>query len=310
MLISAYDGARGRPAEAGPVTEASVRPGPETGPRTRTGTRPLRGSAPPDRPGAAPPLAPSAGRGTRLSRRMGAVLALRDRLPLWLRLRCGLEPKTFAALAVVLVGAAVLATMHFWTVRPQPVRAPELMKGGEAVSADVREPSSSDAAAPPMGTGPGQPAAAEAGGRIVVDVSGKVRWPGVRSLPVGSRVTDALKAAGGVREGTDVTGINRARVLMDGEQVVVGPVAVQPGSGTPGGGGGTPAGPPGATVPVSLNTASAEQLETLPGVGPVLAQHIVDYRTEHGGYRSVGELRQVRGIGDRRFADLEPLVRP
>ncbi|MFI8432813.1 helix-hairpin-helix domain-containing protein [Streptomyces sp. NPDC079020] len=239
---------------------------------------------------------------------MEAVLALRDRLPLWLRLRCGLEPKTFAALAVVLVGAAVLAAVHFWSVRPQPVRAPELMKGGEAVSAAVREPSGPGSAAPPVGRDPGRPAAADTG-RIVVDVSGKVRWPGVRSLPVGSRVTDALKAAGGVREGTDVTGINRARVLMDGEQVVVGPVAVQPGSGTPGGGGGTPAGPPGATAPVSLNTASAEQLETLPGVGPVLARHIVDYRTEHGGFRSVDELREVKGIGDRRFADLEPLVR-
>lgn len=66
----------------------------------------------------------------------------------------------------------------------------------------------------------------------------------------------------------------------------------------------------GQPAPVSLTTATVEQLETLPGVGPVLAQHIVDYRTEHGGYRSVDELREVNGIGDRRFADLRPLVRP
>jgi competence protein ComEA len=65
---------------------------------------------------------------------------------------------------------------------------------------------------------------------------------------------------------------------------------------------------PGA--PVSLNTATADQLNTLPGVGPVLAQHIIDYRTQHGGFRSVDELRQVNGIGDRRFADLRELVRP
>ncbi|SCE03755.1 competence protein ComEA [Streptomyces sp. DvalAA-43] len=96
---------------------------------------------------------------------------------------------------------------------------------------------------------------------------------------------------------------------MDGEQIVVGvppgPSAVGgAGALAPGGGGGSPAGP------VSLNTATVEQLETLPGVGPVLAQHIVDYRAQHGGFRSIDELREVNGIGDRRFADLQPLVGP
>ncbi|NEC19807.1 ComEA family DNA-binding protein, partial [Streptomyces parvus] len=86
-------------------------------------------------------------------------------------------------------------------------------------------------------------------------------------------------------------------------------------AGAPGGGGvgAGPAGAPGGagpSVPLSLNSATAEQLETLPGVGPVLAQHMIDYRTEHNGFRSVDELRQVTGIGDRRFADLRPLVRP
>ncbi|MFD9199510.1 ComEA family DNA-binding protein, partial [Streptomyces anthocyanicus] len=70
------------------------------------------------------------------------------------------------------------------------------------------------------------------------------------------------------------------------------------------GGGGAPG------TPVSLNTATVEQLDTLPGVGPVLAQHIIDYRTQHGGFRSVDELREVNGIGERRFADLRDLVRP
>ncbi|WP_261994873.1 ComEA family DNA-binding protein, partial [Streptomyces sp. ME109] len=75
---------------------------------------------------------------------------------------------------------------------------------------------------------------------------------------------------------------------------------------------GPPARPPGGapTAPVSLNTATVDQLDTLPGVGPVLARHIVEYRTEHGGFRSVDELREVNGIGDRRFADLQNLVRP
>ncbi|WP_420719543.1 ComEA family DNA-binding protein [Streptomyces sp. NRRL S-481] len=78
----------------------------------------------------------------------------------------------------------------------------------------------------------------------------------------------------------------------------------------PGGTAGGAAGGAGRAAPVSLNTATADQLDTLPGVGPVLAQHIIDYRTQHGGFRSVDELREVNGIGDRRFADLRNLVRP
>ncbi|NED85407.1 helix-hairpin-helix domain-containing protein, partial [Streptomyces sp. SID11233] len=106
-----------------------------------------------------------------------------------------------------------------------------------------------------------------------------------------------------------------------GEQILVGAPPAPPGSvaagaaGAAGGAGGAGggAGPTGtgpATGPVSLSSATADQLETLPGVGPVLAQHIVDYRTQHGGFRSVDELHEVTGIGDRRFADLQPLVRP
>ncbi len=144
--------------------------------------------------------------------------------------------------------------------------------------------------------------------RIVVDVSGKVRDPGVRRLPAGSRVEDALAAAGGVRPGTDTTGLNRARVLVDGEQVVVGAPAQPPPAAGPGGGAGSGPGPgPG---PLSLGSATVAQLDGLPGVGPVLAQHIVDFRTARGGFRSVEELRQVDGIGERRFADLRRLVRP
>jgi competence protein ComEA len=147
-----------------------------------------------------------------------------------------------------------------------------------------------------------------AGAEIVVDVSGKVRRPGIHRLPAGSRVVDALNAAGGVRPGTDISGLNRARFLVDGEQVVVGAAAPAPGSGA----GGAPVGAAaaGPVAPVSLNSATVEQLDTLPGVGPVLAQHIVDYRMQHGGFRSVDELREVNGIGDRRFADLRNLVRP
>ncbi|MEV7721051.1 helix-hairpin-helix domain-containing protein [Streptomyces sp. NPDC088184] len=235
------------------------------------------------------------------------VPALRERIPVWLQLRCGLEPRTLAALAVVLVAAGVFAAMHFWSTRPHSVRAPDPVN--EAAHARTSTPTPPPDGAEAPEPSPGSPPATGPGGHIVVDVSGKVRRPGIRQLPSGARVADALRAAGGVREGADLTGLNRARVLMDGEQIVVGAPpgpSVVGGAGAlaPGGGGGSPAGP------VSLNTATVEQLETLPGVGPVLAQHIVDYRAQHGGFRSIDELREVNGIGDRRFADLQPLVGP
>ncbi len=140
-------------------------------------------------------------------------------------------------------------------------------------------------------------------------------------------------------DGADLRGLNRARLLVDGEQIAVdapgaGPGAVGQGAGlggVPGAGsgssasgagaaGGASSGSAGASVgtggtgagaaPVSLNSATAEQLDALPGVGPVLARHIIEYRTAHGGFTSVEQLRDVNGIGDRRFADLRPLVQP
>ncbi|MGW4200031.1 helix-hairpin-helix domain-containing protein [Streptomyces sp. NPDC004726] len=218
---------------------------------------------------------------------------------------------------MVPVVAAVFAAQHFWVGRPESVPAPARVAAHQGTPAPQ---------SPRPSTGPLSLSGAGAAARIVVDVGGKVRRPGVLRLPAGSRVADALTAAGGVKEGADLTGLNRARVLIDGEQVLVGvptppgfsgtgpaaPGAFAPGPGTErlrpqndgGAGGGLPAGP------LSLNAATAEQLDTLPGVGPVLAQHIVDYRTRNGGFRSVDELREVDGIGDRRFADLQTLVQP
>ncbi|WP_406458996.1 helix-hairpin-helix domain-containing protein [Streptomyces sp. NBC_00876] len=242
---------------------------------------------------------------------------MRERLPMWLQLRCGLEPRTLAALTVVLVAAAVFAGMHFRSARPEAVRAPDRV--GEAAHAPAPDP---EAVPDAGGAGtpepaPGPPPVTGPGGQIVVDVSGKVRRPGIHRLPSGARVADALRAAGGARPGVDLDGLNRARVLMDGEQIMVGaPPGPAAAAGTGGGAanttavGGTGTGTGPGTGPVSLSSATADQLDTLPGVGPVLAQHIVDYRTQHGGFRSVDELREVNGIGDRRFADLQPLVRP
>lgn len=215
-------------------------------------------------------------------------LALRERLPVWVQARCGVEPRTVAAVVVVLVVAVGFAGLRYWPGRPQPVTAPAVLGPGPVPSAQV-------SSAGPAG----------GGARIVVDVSGKVRDPGVRRLPSGSRVEDALAAAGGVRPGTDTTGLNRARVLVDGEQVLVGATA-QPAVGWPAPG----AGAGGGAGPLSLGSATVEQLDGLPGVGPVLARKIVDFRTARGGFRAVEELRQVDGIGERRFAELRKLVRP
>ncbi len=247
-------------------------------------------------------------------------LAVRDRLPLWVQSRCGIERRSLAALAVVLAVAAGGAGAYYWTGRPEQVRAPEVVAAarplpGTAASFPEPEGTSPTAAgsgprpAPAAGPSPGADAV------VVVDVGGKVRRPGVFTLPAGSRVTDALRAAGGIRPGTDLTGLNRARVLLDGEQVVVGlPAAAAGAAGSVvGGAAGAPGAAPGvpsAANPLSLNAATVEQLDALPGVGPVLARHIVEHRAEHGGFRSVAELRDVNGIGARRFAELEPLVRP
>ncbi|MGW3301413.1 helix-hairpin-helix domain-containing protein [Streptomyces rubiginosohelvolus] len=248
------------------------------------------------------------------SRARRLVSAVRERLPMWVRLRCGMAPRTPVVLGLVLLAAVAVATVHFWTVRPEAVRVPEPVADEAAAPALPPDPLRSGAPDPVSRQASGEPGGSGSG-QIVVDVSGKVHRPGVRRLPAGSRVEDALEAAGGVRAGTDVTGLNRARVLVDGEQVAVGlppglPVTGATGGGENGSGAAGVQGGAGPSVPLSLNTATAEQLETLPGVGPVLAQHMIDYRTENNGFRSVDELRQVNGIGDRRFADLQPLVRP
>ncbi|MGW2383046.1 helix-hairpin-helix domain-containing protein [Streptomyces sp. NPDC001658] len=236
-------------------------------------------------------------------------LALRERMPVWLQTRCGLERRGVLALSVLLLVAAVFAVQHFWSGRTEAVSAPEVVRAVRPYEEKGHEGDAAPGGAAGAVGAPGAPSAGgTAGAEIVVDVSGKVREPGVHRLPAGSRVTDALRAAGGVKSGTNTDGLNRARFLVDGEQVVVGgPAAVA----APGvGGSGGPATGLAPTAPVSLNTATVDQLDTLPGVGPVLAQHIIDYRTQHGGFRSVDELREVNGIGDRRFADLRNLVRP
>jgi competence protein ComEA len=148
----------------------------------------------------------------------------------------------------------------------------------------------------------GASAAPSARATLVVDVAGKVRRPGLVRTRQGARVADVLAAAGGALPGVDLSTLNLARRVADGEQILVGVGGPPPVAGTPVG--------PGVTGgQVDLNTATAAQLEELPGVGPVLAQRIVDWRTEHGRFSSVDELQEVSGVGEKKFADLRPHVR-
>ena len=180
----------------------------------------------------------------------------------------------------------------------------------------VSSPPSADLSAPSPALSPSSlPSDSDRGAAvIVVDVVGAVARPGVVRLSEGARVVDAISAAGGVLPGTETSALNLARLVADGEQVAVGIPAVAPGGATPGrpgdagGGGGatTFTSNPAADSPLDLNTASAEELEELPGVGPVLAGRIVDWRTRNGRFASVDELNEVSGIGDATFAELAP----
>lgn len=244
--------------------------------------RPVRGRGTMAGPGE-PPAA--AGRGAALSAWRRWRLAAGDH-----RVRLGLEPQAMGALAVVLVVAAGFAAHHYLTGRPQAVSP-----------APPAAASAASAASPAAGTSPSA--------TVVVDVTGEVREPGVYVLPSGARVADAIEKAGGTRPGTDIESLNRARPLVDGEQLVVGgatPPAAPAAPATPGPSGTAAAGA-GAGL-ISLNAATAEQLETLPGIGPVLAANILAYRDQRGGFTSVDQLLEVSGIGEARLADIRDHV--
>ncbi|MGW5582022.1 helix-hairpin-helix domain-containing protein [Micromonospora chokoriensis] len=188
------------------------------------------------------------------------------------------------ALAVVAVVVVLVAAGWAWRSRPQSEPVTPLVSESTA-AASVGDPSASGS------------------GELVVAVAGKVRKPGLVRLPAGSRLADAVQAAGGALPGVDVALLNPARKVTDGELIVVGVTPPPGGPAAPPGGGAAP-----ASGPLNLNTATLAQLDALPGVGPVLAQRILAHRDQHGGFTSVGDLRQVDGIGDARYEQLKDLV--
>jgi competence protein ComEA len=202
--------------------------------------------------------------------------------------RAGLSAVHLRVVATAAVAAGVLLTWWLLAERPR--------------TSDVDRPLEVSARADPTGA-PAAEGGAEDDGRVVVDVAGQVRRPGIVTLPAGSRVHEAIERAGGIKGALDQPTLNLARVLVDGEQILVGvdpPAAAVAGPGTGGTGG------PG--VAVNLNTATLEELDALPGVGPVTAQAILDWRTENGRFTSVDDLLDVAGIGEKTLEDLRDRV--
>jgi len=196
-----------------------------------------------------------------------------------------LDRRTLAILAAVLA-AAVGLTLLFTRQRPAPAAAP-IAVVASATSSPTAPQSPSSAAPTPAG-------------EVVVEVVGKVARPAVVTLPKGARVQDALEAVGGAKPGVDTSDQNLARLLVDGEQIRIGidpaPVALASPSSSAGGG------------LIDLNTASLDALQEIPGVGPVIAQRIVTYREQNGGFQTVEQLLEVSGIGESTFAQMQPMV--
>ncbi len=225
------------------------------------------------------------------------------------------------AAALLAVMSVLLGGWFWWQAaggapRVQPLGDPHGSEAAEGTAAA----GAGEGGAPPGGVpsggadGAAEPAAAGSpGGTIVVHVAGAVASPGVLELPDGSRLHEAVRAAGGSTGAADLDRLNLAAVLEDGQKILVpergSPDVAEPAGPSTGTGTGTSGatGPPAAKI--NLNTAGAEELATLPRVGPVLAQRIVDWRLQHGRFGSVEELDAVEGVGPKLLEALLPLVR-
>ena len=179
--------------------------------------------------------------------------------------------------ALVIVFALCLGLGGFFLLNSKPTAAPEIVQD---LVIPIQETATSE---------------------VIVNVAGKVANPGVYKLPMGSRVVDAINLAGNQLKGVDISDINLARVLVDGEQILVG---------TPQAAAAKKAAAKISTSnPLDLNRATAAQLDTLPGIGPVTAQRILDYRSKVGRINSVDELKKISGLGGAKFEEIKNLLR-
>jgi competence protein ComEA len=196
------------------------------------------------------------------------------------------------AVAMLLIGARWIRSANAEGSAPGEVAYAAGSSGSSTAEAD--------------GSGGGVSFAAEDGGDVVVHVAGAVRTPGVYRLPAGSRVTDAVERAGGASAEAAIDAINLAARLADGQQIVMparakGPVGVA---------GGTTAATSDSDAPISLGTATVEQLDTIEGIGPVTAQNIIDFRDQHGGLSSIDQLDEISGIGPATMEALRARLQP
>lgn len=233
--------------------------------------------------------------------------------------RWRVRPRAVVGVALLLaVAVTVLGVrLHLAQRDALPQAAPSTSGGPAVVATGDRSGFETG-----VGTGPATSGTAPAGttpaAEVYVHVVGRVRSPGVVTVPAGARVEEAIEGAGGVREGADLAQVNLARPVVDGEQVVVpreggatpvaGGVPAPAGPTAPAAAPGGPASTAAPSAPVDLNTADQATLETLPGVGPVLAARIVEWRTTNGGFTTVEELDEVSGIGEKLYAQISPKV--
>lgn len=190
-----------------------------------------------------------------------------------------ITPPTQAVKPILkIVIVAVVATAGLvWLNRPTPVAVPELASPGI-----------------PINTSSDNPVTSQGLDQIVVDIKGDVQTPGLVTLPAGARVADAIAAAGGVTPNADVTGVNLAERLSDGQMIFIGNAQSMQLSSDP---------------RINLNLATESDLDSLPGVGPVMAGRIIAWRESNQRFHSIEELQEVPGIGPKVFANLKPLVR-
>lgn len=208
------------------------------------------------------------------------------------------------ALCMIAVVAALLVSAITWWSRPQPTDIDEAGAGAALRPSAVEAVGSAEPGEPTGTVVPSDQGAAghsgAAGHELVISVIGQVRLPGLVWVRDGARVADAIAAAGGCLPEADLTTVNLARLVIDGEQIAVG----IPGISAQGAGTATPA----SGDLIDLNTASLAELEQLPGIGPVLGQRLVDFRVDNAGFDGVEQLREVSGIGPRVYEDIVDLV--